>query len=321
MHVLHSLPRVKHPDVIVGTETSDDAGVFRLRDDLAIVNTVDFFTPIVDDPYVFGQIAAANALSDVYAMGADPCTALNIVGFPRGSVDLAVLTAIIRGGAERARQAGVVVIGGHSIIDPEIKYGMAVTGTVHPDRVIRNVGVRAGDALVLTKPLGTGIITTALKRRKAPPASVRAAVASMIALNRSASQVMRRFAVHACSDVTGYGILGHAFEMAAGTPVTIVIESAKLPVLEGAERLAEQGFLTGGCRRNRDYLEDKIRIDRAVAPARVEVAFDPQTSGGLLIAVPETDAPALVRALRARQVNAAIVGHATPRDKARVRLV
>ena len=260
MQVLHSLPPFESPDLIVGTETSDDAGVFRLRPDLAIVNTVDFFTPIVDDPYTFGQIAAANALSDIYAMGAEPKTALNIVGFPKGKLDLDVLGEILRGGAERAREAGAVVIGGHSIIDEELKYGMAVTGVVHPDRVIRNVGVQPGDALVLTKRLGTGIISTALKRRKASKQSVRASVASMIALNRSASAVMRGFPVHACSDVTGFGLLGHAREMAGGSGVTIVLEAATLPLLPAARRLAEQGFLTGGCRRNRAYLSDKVAI-------------------------------------------------------------
>ena len=218
--MLRLLPVYHHPNVIVGTETSDDAGVFRLGPDLAIVNTVDFFTPIVDDPYTFGQIAAANALSDIYAMGADPVTALNIVGFPKGTLDLAILGEILKGGGERARAAGAVVIGGHSIIDPELKYGMAVTGVVHPDRVIRNVGVRDGDVLVLTKPLGTGIITTALKQRKASRASVRAAVASMVALNGPASRIARRFAVHACSDVTGFGLLGHSAEMAMGSGIT-----------------------------------------------------------------------------------------------------
>ena len=322
MHVLHSLPRYRNADVIVGTETSDDAGVFRLRSDLAIVNTVDFFTPIVDDPYVFGQIAAANALSDIYAMGADPRTALNIVGFPRGSMDLEVLSEILRGGAERARKAGAVVIGGHSIIDAELKYGMAVTGVVHPDQVIRNVGVRAGDALVLTKPLGTGIVTTALKRRAASAKSVRMAVASMVALNRTASRLMRRFDVHACSDVTGYGLLGHAAEMAAGTRVTITLEADQLPLLDGAVRLAEAGCLTGGCKRNRAYLEDKVSIDPAVGKGLVEVAFDPQTSGGLLIALPRKEAPGLIKVLHASGVNAAgIVGYATTRRKSRVRLV
>jgi selenide,water dikinase len=320
--VLHSLPSFTHPDLIVGTETSDDAGVFRLREDLAIVNTVDFFTPIVDDPYTFGQIAAANALSDVYAMGGEPRTALNIVGFPKGTLDLDVLTDIIRGGSERVRAAGAVVIGGHSIIDEELKYGMAVTGVVHPDRVIRNIGVEPGDALVLTKPLGTGIISTGLKRRKASAASVRAAVASMVALNDRASAVMRSASVHACSDVTGFGLLGHTFEMASGSGVTIVLESKKLPLLPGARRLAQQGCLTGGCRRNRDYLKNKIAIDRSVRDDLIEVALDPQTSGGLLIALPSDHADGLVDKLRSIRVDAAArIGYATAAQDVSVRLI
>ena len=297
--------------MIVGTETSDDAGVFRLRPDLAIVNTVDFFTPIVDDPYVFGQIAAANALSDIYAMGAQPKTALNIVGFPKGTLGLEVLREILEEGAEKVKEAGAVIIGGHSIIDRELKYGMAVTGVVHPDRVIRNVGVREGDALVLTKPLGTGIIATALKQRKASKESVRKAVSSMVALNRTASEIMQRFPVHACTDVTGYALLGHAAEMAMGSGVTIVLESGRLPLLPGATRLAHAGSLTGGCRRNREYLKDKVTIDRSVREDLVEVAFDPQTSGGLLIALPAGEARALVEALQAKGITAAAtIGHA-----------
>ena len=322
MHVLHSLPKWEHPDLIVGTDTSDDAGVFRLRKDLAIVNTVDFFTPIVDDPYVFGQIAAANALSDIYAMGADPVTALNIVAFPKDTLDLDVLGEILKGGAERARAAGAVVVGGHSIIDQELKYGMAVTGAIHPERVIRNVGVREGDALVLTKRLGTGIITTALKRRKAPAASVRAAVASMISLNKAASGVMRKFRVHACSDVTGYGLLGHTYEMADGSGVTVVLESAKLPLLPGVARLAARGYLTGGCKRNRTFLDGKIAVAPSVSKDLEEIAFDPQTSGGLLIALPKEAAPRLVKALRAARITAAtVVGTAIRRRKVRVELV
>jgi selenide,water dikinase len=322
MHVLHSLPPFEHPDMIVGTETSDDAGVFRLREDLAIVNTVDFFTPIVDDPYTFGQIAAANALSDVYAMGGDPRTALNIVGFPKGKLELEVLTEIIRGGSERVRAAGAVVIGGHTIIDDELKYGMAITGVVHPDRVVRNVGVQPGDALVLTKALGTGIITTALKRHKASPASVRAAVASMIALNDTASAIMRAAAVHACSDVTGFGLLGHSFEMASGSGVTIVLESRKLPLLPGARALAKQGCLTGGAKRNRDYLANKVAVERSVRGDLVDIAFDPQTSGGLLIALPAERAGALVDQLQSSGVAAAAqVGRATAAQDVSVRLV
>jgi selenide,water dikinase len=319
--VLRRLPPCDHPDVIVGTETSDDAGVFRLRPDLAIVNTVDFFTPIVDDPYVFGQIAAANALSDIYAMGADPVTAVNIVGFPKGKLDIEILGDILNGGGERVRAAGAVVIGGHSIIDPELKYGMAVTGVVHPDRVIRNVGIADGDVLVLTKPLGTGIITTALKQRKAPRASVRAAVASMVALNGPASRVARTFPIHACSDVTGFGLLGHAVEMAMGSAITIVLDSAALPLLPGALRLAEGGFLTGGCGRNRTYLADKVIVERPVDVGLQEVAFDPQTSGGLLIALPAKAAGRLMRKLHANGVEAAaIVGRACAKRDAWVYL-
>jgi selenide,water dikinase len=255
-------------------------------------------------------------------MGADPVTALNIVGFPRGKLDLSVLTEILRGGSERVRAAGAVVLGGHSIIDEELKYGMAVTGVVHPDRVIRNVGVREGDALILTKPLGTGIISTGLKRRRASAASVRAAVASMVALNHTASAAMRSFPAHACSDVTGFGLLGHAFEMASGSGVTIVLNARSMPLLPGVRRLAEQGHLTGGCRRNSDYLKDRIAIDRSVNRRLVDVALDPQTSGGLLIALPESDARALVDNLHASGVAAAtIVGHATARQDVSVKLV
>ncbi len=295
--------------------------MFRLRPDLAIVNTVDFFTPIVDDPFTFGQVAAANALSDIYAMGAEPKTALNIVGFPKGKMDLAVLTEIIRGGSDRAREAGAVVVGGHTIIDDELKYGMAVTGVVHPDRVIRNVGVRAGDALVLTKALGTGIIATALKRRKASRESVRAATRSMVALNRAASIVMRRFQVHACSDVTGFGLMGHALEMASASGVTIVLDAGSLPLLPGARRLARLGFLTGGCRRNRDHVMQRGAIDGPIDQALVELAFDPQTSGGLLMAVAPDRARDLVNALHARGVGAAaVVGRATAPGPFAVRL-
>ncbi len=320
--MLHSLPSFEHPDLIVGTETSDDAGVFRLRDDLAIVNTVDFFTPIVDDPFTFGQVAAANALSDIYAMGGEPKTALNIVGFPKGKLDLGVLTDIIRGGSERVRAAGAVLIGGHSIIDDELKYGLAVTGVVHPDRVVRNVGVRPDDALVLTKALGTGIIATGLKRRKASTASVRATVASMTALNDTASAIMRTFPVHACSDVTGFGLLGHAFEMASGSGVTIVLDARTLPVLPGARRLARLGCVTGGCRRNREYLKNKTSVHRSVRDDLIEIALDPQTSGGLLMALPADRAAALVDRLRSKGIDAAtLVGRATAAEEVSVRLV
>jgi selenide, water dikinase len=319
---LHSLPKSEHADLIVGIETSDDAGVFRLRSDLAVVNTVDFFTPIVDDPYTFGQIAGANALSDIYAMGGEPKTALNIVCFPKGKMDIQILAEVLKGGADKVKESGAVIVGGHSIIDEEIKYGMAITGVIHPDRVIRNVGIQEGDTVVLTKALGTGIITTALKRKKAPKESIQAAVTSMTTLNKTASAVMRNYPVHACSDVTGYGLLGHALEMASGSGVTLIFESAKLPVLHRAPRLAEKGNLTGGCKRNREYLEDKVTVDKSIRSGLVEVAFDPQTSGGLLIALEQRYGAKLVEELHANGVNdATMIGYATSLQKAWVRLV
>ena len=308
--------------MLVGTETSDDAGVFRLRPDLAIVNTVDFFTPIVDDPYTFGQISATNSLSDVYAMGGEPKTCLNLVCFPKGKMDIEILGEILKGGADKVKESGAVIIGGHSIIDEEIKYGLAVTGTIHPDKIYRNVGVQEGDALILTKPLGTGIITTALKKGKAAEQSVDQAVRSMTTLNATASNVMRKFAVHACSDITGFGILGHGLGMASGSGVTLVIESAKLPLLQGATHLAEKGYITGGCKRNREFLQDKIFIENSIREGLIEVALDPQTSGGLLIAVANRHASQLLEELKSAGVDAATqVGYATSLQKAWIRLV
>lgn len=308
--------------MLVGTETSDDAGVFRLRPDLAIVNTVDFFTPIVDDPYTFGQISATNSLSDVYAMGGEPKTCLNLVCFPKGKMDIEILGAILKGGADKVKESGAVIIGGHSIIDEEIKYGLAVTGIIHPDKIYRNVGVQEGDALILTKPLGTGIITTALKRGKASQESVDQAVRSMTTLNAVASNVMCKYAVHACSDVTGFGILGHGLGMASGSGVTLVIESAKLPLLHEAPQLAEKGYITGGCKRNREFLQDKITIEESIREGLVELALDPQTSGGLLIAVAKRHASQLLEELKSAGVEAATaVGYATSLQKAWVRLV
>ena len=308
--------------MLVGTETSDDAGVFRLRPDLAIVNTVDFFTPIVDDPYVFGQIAAANSLSDVYAMGGEPKTAMNIVCFPKGKMAMEILGEILKGGADKVKESGAVVIGGHSIIDEEIKYGMAVTGIIHPDKILRNVGVQEGDVMILTKPLGTGIITTALKKGKASKESIDEAVGFMTTLNAAAAAIIRKYPVHACSDVTGYGILGHALEMASGSSVTLVLESQNFPVMRGAPRLAEKGYITGGCKRNRDYLKDKITVEKSLSEGLVEVAFDPQTSGGLLIAVARRHGAKLVEELHAVGVKSATqVGYATSLQKPWVRLV
>ena len=294
------LPAPTHPDLIVGISTSDDAGVFRLRDDLAIVNTVDFFTPVVDDPYTYGAISAANSLSDVYAMGGVPKTAMNVVCFPRAELDDDVLTEILRGGADKAAEAEVVIVGGHTVDDPEIKYGMSVTGIVDPRRVVRNVGARPGDAIVLTKPLGTGILTTAIKREQLSDAGYEAAVASMSMLNRSAAEAMLATDVHAATDVTGFALLGHAHEMAHGSGVTLRIEASHLPLLPDVAALVAQGVLTGGCKRNRAWLEGKVRIASSVPEHLVEAAYDPQTSGGLLIALPSNEADALVAELQRR---------------------
>jgi selenide,water dikinase len=298
----------------VGVATSDDAGVFRLRDDLAIVNTVDFFTPIVDDPYTFGAISATNSLSDVYAMGGIPRTAMNIVCFPQKGLDKEILGEILRGGVDKASEAGVIVVGGHTVDDPEIKYGMAITGVIDPRRVIRNVGALPGDALVLTKPLGTGILTTALKHEKLGEAAYLAAVASMTLLNRSAAEAMLCCDVHAATDVTGFGLLGHAHEMAHGSDVTIEIDAAALPLLPDVAALVADGHVTGGAKRNRAYLESRVAVAAALSEALREVVFDPQTSGGLLIALPAGEADALVADLRARGLDrSCVIGRVVPR--------
>jgi len=305
---------VVHPDLLVGTSTADDAGVFRIAPDLALVQTVDFFAPMVDDPFEFGAIAAANALSDVYAMGGEPRTALNIACFPQQGVPTDVLRDILRGGLAKAEEAGVVIVGGHTVADDEIKFGMAVTGLVHPDRIWRNVGARPGDALVLTKPLGTGIIATAIKHAAGAADEHAAAIATMAALNRPAATVLRDFAVHACTDVTGFSLLGHAYEMAHGSDVRVVFRAERLPLLPGARRLAAEGHLTGGCRRNREWLADKVDVAAELPADLVEVAFDPQTSGGLLVALPPTEGGRAVDALAAAEVTATVVGGVEPRD-------
>jgi len=271
--------------VLVGRETFDDAGVFVLRDDLALVQTVDFFAPIVDDPYTFGQIAAANALSDVFAMGGEPLTALAIVGFPAGKLPPSVLTEILRGGQDKVREAGAVLIGGHSIIDEELKFGLSVTGQAHPARLLTNATARAGDRLVLTKPLGTGLLATAAKRGDLPEAALRVLHATMCALNGAASRAALAAGITCATDVTGFGLLGHALNVARGSGVTLRIDGRALPELPGARELWRAGTRTGGAERNETYLAP--HVDSAGAdPADLALALDPQTSGGLLLAVP-----------------------------------
>lgn len=302
------------PNVIVGMAGSDDAGVYRLTDDIALVQTLDFFTPIVDDPYDFGRIAATNALSDVWAMGGEPLTALNLVCFPDGKMDREVLHRILAGGMAAAREAGVALIGGHSVSDPELKYGMAVTGTVRPDRVLTNRGARPGDVLILTKPLGTGIVGTAIKKQKASPEAEAHAVRSMTALNRWPGDWRGREAeyVHACTDVTGYALLGHACEMLAGTPddpsapaaVGFEIEAHRVPLLTQARELAAAGIKPGGLKRNREFVGASAQIDPAVAEDLADVLFDPQTSGGLLLAVAAEAAEDLLAAWQRHHASA-----------------
>ena len=273
------------------------------------MQTVDFFTPIVDDAYVFGQIAVANALSDVYAMGGRPLTALNIVTFPVGQMDISVLRETLRGGLDKMHEAGVVLVGGHSVDDPEMKYGLSVTGTIHPDRVVMNTGALPGDRLLLTKPLGTGIIATATKRGAASTAAIAAATQSMGRLNDRAATAMLEVGVHAATDITGFGLLGHATEMLGQSQLCLKIDSAALPLLPDAAKLAREGFLAAGVKRNRDYYAAGVEIDPSVADYLQDLLYDPQTSGGLLIAVAAEKADLLLEKLQTAGIaEAAIIG-------------
>ena len=300
--------------MLVGISTGDDAGVYLLREDLAIVNTVDFFTPVVDDPFTYGQIAAANALSDVYAMGGIPKTALNIVCWPQTGLPHAMLGEILRGGSEKAREAGVAIVGGHSVADEEVKYGMAVTGVIDPRRIIRNVGARVGDVLLLSKPLGTGVLMTALKRGQLPEDQYAAAVRWMGELNAATARAMLEYDVHAATDITGFGLIGHASKMADGSNVTLRIEESDLPLMAGALECCRAGMIPGGGKRNREFYAPSVRISDEVADEIAELIFDPQTSGGLFIALPPTDALKLLADLQAAgNMDAAIVGRVEPR--------
>jgi selenide,water dikinase len=273
------------PRLIVGRETFDDAGVFVLSDDLALVQTVDFFAPIVDDPYLFGQIAAANALSDVYAMGGEPLTALNIVGFPAGKLPTSVLTEILRGGQDKVHEAGALVVGGHSIIDEELKFGLAVTGRVHPKRILGNAQASVGDRLVLTKALGTGLLATAEKRRELGTDDAAVLYASMCALNANASRAALSVGARCATDITGFGLLGHALNVAEASKVTLVLRAAELPELPGTRDAWNRGVRTGGAERNLEFLQSRVAWGQASDFTRA-LAIDPQTSGGLLVAVP-----------------------------------
>jgi selenide,water dikinase len=283
--ILEKLPTMKDPMLIVGYETGEDAGVYKISDDLALIQTIDFFTPIANDPYIYGQIAAANSLSDVYAMGGRPLLAMNIVCFPIKTIPRDVLIEVLRGAADKLREAETILVGGHSVEDDEMKYGLSVTGVVHPDRVVLNSGAQPGDYLILTKPLGTGIISTAVKGRRASSEEEESCLNIMRSLNKGASEAMQKVGVHACTDITGFGLIGHSYEMAKASGVGIVLYATKIPVIPKAIEYAERGFIPQGDYRNRDYCLNIVKTDPSLSSSLLDVMFDAQTSGGLLISV------------------------------------
>jgi len=309
---LKGLPQSTNPDLLVGFNQADDAGVFRLDDHTALVQTVDFFPPIVDDPYAFGQIAASNALSDVFAMGGRPLTALNIVGFPASTMPGSILADILRGGSDKIEEAGAVVVGGHSIKDNELKYGVAVTGLVDPAKVVTNSGARPGDRLFLTKSLGTGIITTGIKQKVVGPDLTQLVIDQMTTLNKRAAELMLQHDVHAATDITGFGMLGHALEMAEASAVSLRLFADAIPILPGALRMAGEGFNPGGAGDNRNFIEDKVEFEAGIDPNLQQVLYDPQTSGGLLIAIPADRADDFSRALEQSSLPSANVGEVLP---------
>ena len=309
MQVLSKLPQVEHPDLLVGSSTGDDAAVYRLDDRIGLVLTVDFFTPITDDPYEFGSVAAANSLSDVYAMGGRPLVALNVVGFPAALAG-EMLGDVLRGGYDKAAEANCLIVGGHTVDDNEPKYGLSVVGLVEPGRQVSNAGARPGDVLVLTKPLGTGIVTTGCKAGVAPPGSVETAVETMATLNRAASEAMMEVGVNACTDVTGFGLMGHLTGMLRASGVGAEIRASSAPVLPGVEELLAQGVAPGGTHRNEAGVAAYVEWDGSISESERLVLCDAQTSGGLLISVPEDRLPQLLGALEAGSVETrTIVGH------------
>jgi selenide, water dikinase len=307
------------PNLIVGLDRADDAGVYKVSDDLALIQTVDFFTPIVDDPYWFGQIAAANALSDVYAMGGVPKTAMNLVAFPAKDMDISVLRRIIEGGLDKMREAGVVLVGGHTVEDQELKYGLSVTGYIHPDRVLTKKNLKAGDVLILTKRLGTGIIATAIKGALASQGVTEKVTRAMATLNKDAAEVMQDYPVHACTDITGFGFLGHVAEMVSGSGYGVRIKADSVPVYPEALEYAAMGLVPAGAYRNRDFRLFMVDFAPTVNRILQDVLFDPQTSGGLLICVAPQRAQDLLKALKARGVqDAATVGEVIIEPKERI---
>ncbi|UQZ36171.1 selenide, water dikinase SelD [Paenibacillus sp. PK3_47] len=322
MQVLRNLPpAVPNPDLLVGLDTSDDAGVYKLSDELALVQTVDFFTPIVDDPYSFGQIAAANALSDIYAMGGKPLTVLNIVAFPISVLDKSILADILRGAADKVQEAGATLVGGHSIDDKEPKFGLAVTGLVHPDKVRTNAAARAGDKLILTKPIGVGILTTSIKKDQLTPEETARLTAVMSSLNKTAAEIMFSYDVHACTDVTGFGLLGHASEMAKGSGKGLIIRQNDVPMLPRVRELAEQGFVPGGTKNNFSHLEGSILYPEEMDQLSRYILCDAVTSGGLLMSVAPEDSGELLEKLIEAGVEAACIGEVTEEHPGQIKVI
>ncbi|OGP31248.1 MAG: selenide, water dikinase SelD [Deltaproteobacteria bacterium GWC2_42_11] len=314
MQVLHHLPDVKDENLIAGIDTASDAGVYKISEDTAVVNTVDFFPPIVDDPYLFGQIAAANALSDVYAMGGMPKLAMNIVCFPP-DLDLSILEEIIKGSLDKLKEAGVILIGGHSIEDKEVKYGLSVTGFVHPDKVVKNSGAKSGDVLVLTKPIGVGIITSALKNRNISESDADESIISMKTLNNISSKIMVETGVNACTDITGFGLIGHAVEMADASDVSIVLKSKSIPVFNAAMKLAKKrSNLPKSVADGKGYFKERVLMDKKIKNELVNILYNPETSGGLLISVPKGKKGELMDKLKARGSSAYEVGEVVKRN-------
>lgn len=304
--ILNKLPKMHNDNLIVGIETSDDAAVYKLSDDLATIQTLDFFTPVVDDPYTFGQIAAANSLSDVYAMGGKPTVALNIVCFPN-CLNIEILGEILKGGADKVIEAGAVVIGGHSVSDDEPKYGLSVMGIVHPDKVLKNYGSKEGEVLILTKPLGTGILTTAIKADMASKEAYNEGVKVMSTLNKYAGEIITEHYVSACTDVTGFSIMGHGYEMASASNVTFRLYKDKLPIIEGIKEYAMMGLVPAGSYNNKNYLDGKYEL-KNVELWMEDLLFDPQTSGGLLISTTKEESVKIMEELDKLELKSAIIG-------------
>ena len=306
------------PNLLVGFDKADDAGVYRLRDDLALVQTLDFFTPIVDDPFDYGRIAALNSINDVWAMGGTPVTAMAITCFPKKGVDFSILGEIMRGGLSILTENKVALVGGHSVDNEQIMFGYSVTGVINPNKVATNAAAKPGDALILTKPIGTGVISTGIKWAKATPEIVEESIATMLTPGKYAAEAIAKFDVKAATDVTGFALLGHTWEMACASDVTIEINSARVPLINGALELARAGMLTSGDKTNREYVGRDVEISSAVDPNLVKLFYDPQTAGGLLLAIPEDNADDLMRNLRADYLRAEIIGRVTQRGEKRI---